>query len=430
MSETSGVPEPSNVDRCACRIAGKPVDAHLGGLSVAHSEYSSKHQSARTGPRPLVAAVMALSIAGLMTMFTVGLMSGAQGSSQAKLPTTVLLGKAQRFALLAGSGLTNTGRTTVNGDVGAGLPTPTETGFRGCAIDPANCVVLTGSNHVNDGVAFAGQDALTNAYTDAANRTPTEVGTQLGNTLLKSGVYNSADGTFQITGPLTLDAEGNPDAVFIFQTASTLTTAVSSSVVLVNGAQACNVFWKVGSSATFNATTDFVGTVMAHDDISVKDGVTVHGRLLAGARANHAGAVTLIHDTITRPTCAPPVTSSGPPTTSSAPPSTSPAPPTTQGSHGTSSTPGTGHTTSPGTGHTTATGTGTTTGTGATTATSATGPQVTNTPSGPVGTGDSRPPAGSGSAGGSAHYGLAALLLLAGTLCVVGVARLAQRSNR
>jgi type VI secretion system secreted protein VgrG len=365
---------------------------------------------------------MALSVAGLMTMFTVGLMSGAQGSSQAKLPTTVLLGKAQRFALLAGSGLTNTGRTTVNGDVGAGNPTPTETGFSSCT-GPADCVVLTGTNHVNDGVAFAGQDALTNAYTNAANRTPTQVGTQLGNTLLKSGVYNSADGTFQITGPLTLDAEGNPDAVFIFQTASTLKTAVSSSVNLVNGAQACNVFWQVGSAATLNATTDFVGTVMAHDDISLEDGVTVNGRLLAGAQANHAGAVTLIHDTITRPTCAPPVSSSGPP-------STSPAPPTTQGSHGTSSTPGTGHTTSPGTGHTTATGTGTTTGTGGATSTSATGPQVTNTPSGPVGTGDSRPPTGSGGAGGGAHYGLVGLLLLAGTLCVVGVARLAQRSNR
>ncbi|MDX6367577.1 MAG: hypothetical protein QOK30_2653 [Nocardioidaceae bacterium] len=392
---------------------------------MAHSKYSAKHpvrRTAKAGPRPLVVAVMALSVAGLMTMFTVGLMSGAQGTSQGKLPTTVLLGKAQRFALLAGSGLTNTGRTTVTGDVGAGVPTPTETGFGSCT-GPANCVVLTGSNHVNDGVAFAGQDALTNAYTDAANRTPTEVGTQLGNTLLKSGVYNSADGTFQVTGPLTLDAEGNPDAVFIFQTASTLTTAVSSSVRLVNGAQACNVFWKVGSSATFNATTDFVGTVMAHDDISVKDGVTVNGRLLGGARANHAGAVTLIHDTITRPTCAAPVTSSGPPTSS-------PAPPTTQGSHGTSSTPPTGHTTSPGTGHTTATGTGTTTGTGSTTATSATGPQVTNTPSGPVGTGDSRPPAGSGGGSGGAHYGLAALLLLAGTLGVVGVARLAQRSNR
>jgi hypothetical protein len=396
---------------------------------VAQFKYSAKHPvppsaaaAANAARRPLVVAVMALSVAGLMTVFTVGLMSGAEGTSQAKLPTTVLLGKAQRFALLAGSGLTNSGRTTVNGDIGAGVPTPAETGFGPCT-GPANCVVLTGANHVNDGVAFAGQDALTNAYTDAANRTPTQVGTQLGNTLLKSGVYNSADGTFQITGPLTLDAEGNPDAVFIFQTASTLKTAVSSSVRLVDGAQACNVFWQVGSAATLNATTDFVGTVMAHDDISLKDGVTVNGRLLAGAQANHAGAVTLIHDTITRPTCAPPVSSSGPPTTT-------PAPPSTQGSHGTSTTPGTGHTTAPGTGHTTATATGTTTGTGVTTATSATGPQVTTTPSGPVGTGDSRPPAGGGGAGGGAHYGLAGLLVLAGTLCVVGVARLAQRSNR
>jgi hypothetical protein len=390
-----------------------------GDLSVAYSKHP-----ARAGTRPLVAVVSALCVAGLMLMFSVGLTTGASGSPAPGGPTTVLLGNAQRFALLAGSGLTNTGKTTVTGDVGAGVPTPTETGFTSCPA-PGDCVTLTGANHVNDGVAFAGQAALTTAYNNAAGRTPTQVGTQLGTTLLKAGVYNSASGTFQITGPLTLDAQGNPDAVFIFQTASTLKTAVASSVNLVNGAQACNVFWKVGSAATLNATTDFVGTVMAHDDISLKDGVTVNGRLLAGAQANHAGAVTLIHDTITRPTCAPPVTSTPPSTTATS--STSPAPPSTQGTHGTPTAPGTGHTSTPGTGHTSSPGTGgTTTGTGGT---GPTAPQVTNTPSGPVGTGDSSAP-GSGGSSGGAHYGLAALLLLVGTLCVVGVARLAQRSNR
>jgi hypothetical protein len=389
-----------------------------GDLSVAYSKHPAK-----AGSRQLISAVLLLSVAALVAMFSLGPIAGASGSSAPGGPTAVLLGNAQRFALLAGSGLTNTGQTTVNGDVGAGVPTPTETGFTPCPA-PGDCVTLTGANHVNDGVAFAGQDALTTAYNNAAGRTPTQVGTQLGTTLLKAGVYNSASGTFQITGRLTLDAQGDPDAVFIFQTASTLKTAVASSVVLVNGAQACNVFWKVGSAATLNATTSFVGTVMAHDDISLNDGVTVNGRLLAGAQANHAGAVTLIHDTITTPTCAPPVTSSGPPTTTA-------APPTTQGSHGTSTAPGTGHTTSPGTGHTSTTGTGTPTGTGGTGSTtgSPTGPQVTNTPSGPVGTGDTSAP-GSGGEGGGAHYGLAALLLLAGTLCVIGVARLAQRSNR
>lgn len=378
----------------------------------------------KAGPGRLYPAVLMLSVAGLIAMFSMGLIAGASGTSAPGGPKTVLLGNAQRFALLAGSGLTNVGRTTVNGDVGAGVPTPSETGFGPCT-GAADCVDLTGANHVNDGVAFAGQDALTTAYTDAASRTPTEVGTQLGTTLLKAGVYNSASGTFQITGALTLDAQGDPNAVFIFQTASTLKTAVASSVELVNGAQACNVFWKVGSAATLNATSRFVGTIMAHDDISLEDGVTVDGRLLAGAQANHAGAVTLIHDTITKPTCA------APPTSSSPPPTTTRPPPTTQGSHGTSTAPGTGHTTSPGTGHTSTTGTGTTTGTpgtGNTTGTP-TGPQVSNTPSGPVGTGDTNAPGSNGDSGG-AHYGLAALLLLAGTLCVVGVARLAQRSNR
>jgi hypothetical protein len=371
---------------------------------------------------------MALSVAGLMTMFTVGLTSGAQGTSQAKLPTTVLLHAAGSFAVLGGSGLTNTGVSTVNGDVGS-TPTNSQTGFQDCATNPADCVNLTGTNHHADGVAQNAKAGLRTAYTDAEGRSATRIATELGNRVLKSGVYDSASGTFGITGPLTLDGENNPDAVFIFQTRSTLISASNSSVRLINDAQACNVFWQVGSSATLGTGSNFIGTILANTSISLNDSVTVDGRLLAGEQGSGAGAVTLIHDTITRPTCAPPVSSSGPPTTSSGPPSTSPAPPTTQGSHGTSSTPGTGHTTSPGTGHTTATGTGTTTGTGATTSTSGTGPQVTNTPSGPVGTGDSRAP-GSGGAGGGAHYGLAALLLLAGTLCVVGVARLAQRSNR
>jgi hypothetical protein len=268
------------------------------------------------------------------------------------------------------------------------------------------------------------------------------VATQLGTQNLKAGVYNSASGTFQITGPLTLDAEGDPNAVFIFQTSSTLVTAVASSVNLVNQAQACNVFWKVGSAATLNATTDFVGTIMAHDDISLEDGVTVRGRLLAGAQANHAGAVTLIHDTITTPTCAavPPTSSSPPPTTSGPPPTTTGPPSTTGGPPTTTGVPTTDQSTAP-------TGPGTTgpgptggpstdqssapTSPGPATGTitpSPTGPQVTQTPSGPVGTGDSLPPAPGGGAGG-AHYGLVGLLLLVGTLCVVGVARLAQRWN-
>jgi hypothetical protein len=377
-------------------------------------------------------------VVGLLALLP-GLLSGPAVGSPAAGPTTVLLGNAQRFALLAGAGLTNTGVTTVTGDVGAGVPTPTETGFQACAVNPADCVVLTGasSNHVGDGVAFNGQDALTTAYNNAAGRTATRVATQLGTQNLDPGVYDSASGTFQITGALTLNAHGDPDAVWIFQMGTTLNTAVASTVNLVNGAQSCNIFWQVGSSASLGSASLLRGTVMAHDSISLDDGVTVRGRLLAGARPNHAGAVTLIHDTITRPSCAPvvPPTTTAPPSTTVPPTTTSP-PPTTGGPPTTTGVPTTDQSTAPtGPGPTGGPSTDQSSaptspggpGTG-TISPSPTGPQVTQTPSGPVGTGDSLPPSPGGGAGG-AHYGLVALLLLVGTACVVGVARLAQRWN-
>ena len=139
-----------------------------------------------------------------------------------------------------------------------------------------------------------------------------------------AGVYNSASGTFGMTGTLTLDGENNADAIFIFQTASTLITGGTGNVSLIRGAQACNIFWKVGSAATLGAGSTFRGTILAHDDISLGDGVTVDGRLLAGEQASGAGAVTLIHDTIIKPTCVTPTTTST--TTTTATTTTRPRP--------------------------------------------------------------------------------------------------------
>lgn len=225
------------------------------------------------------------------------------GGAQAVTPPTVLLGTAGQFAVLAGSGITNTGASTISGDVGSS-PTHSETGFGACP--GANCVTLTGANHndpdPNDAVTQGAKAALTTAYNDAAGRSPTTVLTELGGQTLVAGVYTAASGTFGMTGTLTLDGENNADAVFIFQTGSTLITGGSGNVALTRGAQACNIFWKVGSAATLGAGSTFRGTILAHDDISLGDGVTVEGRLLAGEQASGAGAVTLIHDTITKPT--------------------------------------------------------------------------------------------------------------------------------
>lgn len=202
----------------------------------------------------------------------------------------VNLGTATSFAVLAGTTITNTGSTTITGDIGVSPGTAT-TGF------PPG--VVLGTTHEDDAVALQAQNGLTAAYTDAAGRTPaTNVfGGLLGGLTLVPGVYNSAS-SLDLSGILTLDAQGDPNAVFIFQAGSTLITASNSSVVLINGAQACNVFWQVGSSATLNTTSTFQGTILALTSISVTTGVVVNGRLLA-----INGAVTLDANTITVTTC-------------------------------------------------------------------------------------------------------------------------------
>jgi hypothetical protein len=200
------------------------------------------------------------------------------------------LGTAGSFAVLAGSAVTNTGPSTINGDLGVS-PGTAVTGF-----PPGTD---NGSTHAADAVAAQAQSDLTTAYNDAASRKPpVTVSGDLGGQTLTPGVYN-ASSSIGLTGTLTLDAQGNPHAVFIFQVGSTLTTASASHVNLVNGAQACNVYWQIGSSATLGTSSVFVGDILALTSISITNGVTVHGRALA-----RNGAVTLINDTISAAHCA------------------------------------------------------------------------------------------------------------------------------
>ncbi len=219
------------------------------------------------------------------------------------------LGTADSFAVLGGAGVTNTGPTVVNGDLGT-WPNPAVTNF------PPGTV--NGTIHAGDAVAEQAQSDLTTAYNDAAGRTPvTTIDTELGGETLTPGVYDSESTTFEITGTLTLDAQGDPNGVFIFQMASSLVTASSSNVSLLGDAQACNVFWQVGSSATLGTDSTFRGNILALTSIEVQTGVTVDGRVLA-----RNASVTLDDDVITRATCA---AQQPPPTT---PPPTAP-PPTT-----------------------------------------------------------------------------------------------------
>ena len=241
---------------------------------------------------------------------------------------TVNLGTTSSFAVLAGSTITNTGPTTINGDAGGNVGLYPGTSFTGQAQ-----VTLSGTVHLADSVARVAKDDLVTAYDDAAGRTPvTRIPTELGGTTLTPGVYDSADGTFQITGTLTLDAQGDPNGVFIFKTASTLITASDSNVNLINEARYCRTFWKVGSSATLGTGSHFVGHIFALTSITANTGATVQGQLLA-----RNGAVTLDTNTITNGICAT-VTTTSTTSTSSTTSTTSPGSSTSTTAPGSSTT--------------------------------------------------------------------------------------------
>jgi hypothetical protein len=223
------------------------------------------------------------------------------GGGRASSPPTVALHTADSFALVAGSAVSDVPTSTIHGDVGlspaagtfyTGLTCAEVTGaiYAVNAAGPAPCTTM------NPGLLTTATQDVTTAYVDAAGRTPdttyVTADNQLGGQVLVPGVYAFGGATTaNLIGNVTL--AGDADSVWIFQASSTLVTASSSTVTLTGGAQACNVFWQVST---------LVGTVLAHDDISVANAATVEGRLLAGAQA--AGAVTLISDTITRPsTC-------------------------------------------------------------------------------------------------------------------------------
>jgi len=238
-------------------------------------------------------------------------------STASAAQATVGLGTASSFAVLAGSGITNTGATTITGDVGT-FPTTAETGF--------GSVTLNGADNAGNSVTQGAQNDLVTAYNDAAGRTPVStIATELGGSVLSGGVYNSAAGTFGLTGTLTLNGQGDPSTVFIFDAASTVITASSSNILLENGAQACNVFWVVGSSETLGTNTNLVGTTLALTSITLDTGATVTGRELA-----RNGAVTMDANTITVPTClVSATTTTAAPTTTTAAPTTTTAAPTT-----------------------------------------------------------------------------------------------------
>ena len=207
--------------------------------------------------------------------------------------TPVALGSAATFGVLAGPTVTSSGATTVNGDLGVS-PGTTVTG----------APTVNGTLHLGDAIAAQAQLDLTTAYNDAAGRTvgAVSVAGNLGGQTLTPGLYKSTSSLEISSGDLTLDAQGDTNAVFIFQMASTLVTTSGRQVILSGGAKAANIFWQVGSSATLGTTSTFKGNILALASITVTTGATVEGRLLA-----QTAAVTLDSNTITSPSKETPV---------------------------------------------------------------------------------------------------------------------------
>ncbi len=213
-----------------------------------------------------------LTSLGLLVLACVGGPAWAQ---------TVPLGTAASFGVLGGSAITNTGPTIINGNLGISPNGASSvTGF------PPGIVL--GTTHFANAVALQAQNDVTTAYNTLAGRAcGTTISADLGGTTRLPGVYCAA-GSMGLTGTVTLDAQGDPNAVFIFQVGSALTTASASRVLLTNGASSCNVFWQIGSSATLGTGSAFAGSILALQSITVTTGSSVSGRLLA-----RNGAVTL-----------------------------------------------------------------------------------------------------------------------------------------
>ncbi len=199
----------------------------------------------------------------------------------------VAMAGATNLAILAGSGITNTGATTITGDMGLS-PGTSVGGF------PPG--ILNGTLHINDAIANQAKLDLTAAYNNAAGRSSTDMVTVSGNIgglTLTPGLYKSTSTLALSSGNVTFDAKGNANAVFIIQIASALTVTSGRQVILAGGALASNIFWQVGSSATFGTTSSFKGTVMAMQSISFDTGASLTGRALA-----RSGAVTMAGNAI------------------------------------------------------------------------------------------------------------------------------------
>lgn len=289
------------------RSAGPPIskDRTMLSISPGHT-HPQTHSGEGSGTRSTKVRRRTAGGAAIGTAALLALAVAGQSPAYAA-DAPVGLGTAAAYSVLGGAAVTNTGPTTLAGELGVN-PGTAITGF------PPG--VAAGATHAGDAQSGQAQSDLTTAYNDAAGRaaTATVAGDLVGQTLTP-GVYKSV-GPLDLSGALTLNGEGNPNSVFIFQVASTLTTASASSIVLTNSAQACNIYWQVGSSATLGTGSTFKGNILALTSITATTGTTVQGRALA-----RNGQVSLDTNVFTMPGCA---TASPSPSPSATVPATAP----------------------------------------------------------------------------------------------------------
>ncbi|MDQ3047312.1 MAG: ice-binding family protein [Bacteroidota bacterium] len=243
-----------------------------------------------------VAVIGAFLIAGCKKDNDTAPTSGGGSSNPVVIPVqttvqaNVSLAGASVLAILAGSSISNTGATSITGDMGLSP---------GTSIGGFPPGILIGTQHINDAIANQSKLDLTAAYNDAAGRTATDIVTLSGNIgglTLTPGLYKSTSSLAVSSGDVTFNAMGDPNAIFIIQIASTLTATAGRKVILSNGASAANIFWQVGTSATFGTTSEFKGNVLAMQSITFNTGASLTGRGLA-----RSGAVVMAGNTIVKP---------------------------------------------------------------------------------------------------------------------------------
>lgn len=290
----SEIVDPSTVSSATFLVTGPGLTAVAGTVAYAAASNAATFIATSTlAPGATFTASLTTDIKDLAGNALAGNFVWSFTTQSSTGPAYVNLGSASTFVVLAGSAISNTGATILNGDLGVS-PSATVNGF------PPG--VVNGTMNAADAGAAQAKLDLTAAFLDAQGRS---VGTQtlpgnLGGLTFAPGLYtNSTSVLISGSGPgndVTLDAQGDANAIFVFQMGSTLTTGPASQVILSGGAKAANVYWQVGTSATLDTTSVFKGTILAQTSITLKTGATLDGRALA-----QNGAVTLDSNTVTTP---------------------------------------------------------------------------------------------------------------------------------